>query len=311
MNFRTEIPIASLDWNLDHRTKLMVYGSCFAERIGSWFNEYRFQINLNSHGIIFHPIALARGIQRTIDALPYSEQDLVCNHGMYASFDHHGSFSADNADNALAKMNSQLSAASTFLKSANVMVVTWGSAWAYEHVHSGRIVANCHKLPQADFRKVLVDHEAIYQTWFNVVHALRQLNPAMRFVFTVSPVRYLRDGAHGNQLSKAQLLLAAECLNESLPNVSYFPAYEIVLDELRDYRFYSEDMLHPSQQAIDYIIEKFQHMYLSDACKKTLAQMDALVKFLRHRPLHIAEAEWNLAKAAKMKQMDELIQSVS
>ncbi len=311
MNFRTEIPITSANWNLDHSAKLMVYGSCFAQRIGSWLNDYRFQINLNSHGIIFHPIALARGIQRAVDALPYTEQDLLLNNGLYASLDHHGSFSAGNAQDALSKMNAQLSAASSFLQSANVMVVTWGSAWAYEHLHSGRIVANCHKLPQADFRKVLVDHEAIFQSWFNVVQSLRQLNPGLRFIFTVSPVRYLRDGAHGNQLSKAHLLLAAERLTESLPNVSYFPAYEIVLDELRDYRFYSEDMLHPSQQAVDYIIEKFQHMYLTDGCRETISKMESMVKFLRHRPLHLDEADWNQAKASKTKQMDELIQSVS
>lgn len=285
----------------------MVCGSCFAERVGQWLTDYRFQVNQNSHGIIFHPLALARSVQRAVDATPYTEADLNFHQGLYSSFDHHGSFNADNAEDALRKMNDRLMRASEFFRCADVMVITFGSAWAYEHAASQRIVANCHKMPQSDFRKILIDHSRITDEWKSTMEAIRKVNPQMRFVFSVSPVRYLRDGAHGNQLSKAHLLLAAEALTADDENASYFPAYELVLDELRDYRFYAEDMLHPSAQAVDYILEKFRQMYLSEDCIRAIHRMEPLVKFLQHRPLHVTEDAWAIATSEKRSQLDALL----
>lgn len=307
VNFRTEIPLAPVNWDIHHHSKIVVAGSCFAERISQWLMDYRFSVLANPAGIIFHPTPLVRSLTRALERKSYTEDELVFNGERYCSFDHHGSFSEQSAQDTLGRVNERLNAAANSLQSADVLIVTWGSAWDYHHIESDKVVANCHKLPGNQFRKTLTSHTDIVAQWSVFIRQLRALNPTVKCVFSVSPVRYLRDGAHGNQLSKAQLLLAMEELISQFKDVHYFPAYEIVLDELRDYRFYAEDMLHPSNQAVEYIISKFSSCFMSDSTRRRIDRLEPLIKFLAHRPIKMTQKEWNLKVLEKQNEIEALL----
>lgn len=306
MNFRTEIPLQPSDLKFSHRTSFFVAGSCFAERIGQWLNTYRFSTELNPNGTLFHPIPLARTLGRILNQNHYQTNDLILHNNRYCSFDHHGAFSGTDSLALLKLMNDKLQTACRTLQLADALIITWGSAWAYHSQSHGLVVANCHKMPQQNFRKELTPHDKIYQEWTLFIQTLRSVNPTIQIIISVSPVRYLRDGVHGNQVSKAHLMLAADALANNFEGVHYFPAYEILLDELRDYRFYAEDMLHPTKQAVDFIISKFETMYLSTECISTVRQIEPLIKFIHHRPLHVDSDRWK-----EMTQVRELeIQSI-
>ena len=307
MNFRTEITPESVQWDINYRSKIVVAGSCFAERIGQWFDNHRFQAEVNPNGIVFHPTPLVRTLTRALDRLPYTLDELALNNGVYSSFDHHGSFSQTNADDALRHINEQEAIAGDALQTADVLIITWGSAWAYHLVDTNAAVANCHKFPGNMFRKSLTPIYDIVAQWADFLEQLKAVNPGVKCILSLSPVRYLRDGAHGNQLSKAHLLLAAEELIRRFDYVHYFPSYEIVLDELRDYRFYAEDMMHPSSQAVQYVITKFSDCFMSEETRSRIQRMEPLIKFLAHRPIKINDAEWNLKIAEKQEQLEAML----
>lgn len=307
MNFRTEITPEPVQWDINYRSKIVVAGSCFAERIGQWFDNHRFQVEVNPNGIIFHPTPLVRTLTRALDRRSYTMDELAVNHGVYSSFDHHGSFSQTNADDALRYINEQVAIAGDALQTADVLIITWGSAWAYHHAETNTAVANCHKFPGNMFRKSLTPIHDIVAQWADFLEQLKVVNPGVRCILSLSPVRYLRDGAHGNQLSKAHLLLAADELIRRFDFVHYFPSYEIVLDELRDYRFYAEDMMHPSSQAVEYVITKFSACFMSEETRSRIQRMEPLIKFLAHRPIKINDAEWNLRIAEKQEQLEAML----
>jgi hypothetical protein len=307
LNFRTEITPEPVQWDISYHSKIVVAGSCFAERIGHWFDNHRFQVEVNPNGIIFHPTPLVRTLTRALDRRPYMMDELAVNNGVYCSFDHHGSFSQRNADDALRHINARHSVASNALCSTDVIIITWGSAWAYHHAETNAAVANCHKFPGTLFRKSLTPIHDIVAQWADFLEQLKAVNPGVKCILSLSPVRYLRDGAHGNQLSKAHLLLAAEELVQRFDFVHYFPSYEIVLDELRDYRFYAEDMMHPSSQAVEYVITKFATCFMSEETRNRLQRMEPLLKFLAHRPIKINDAEWNLKIAEKQEQLEVML----
>jgi len=303
MTFTTEVPIVPGSHKIRLADSILLVGSCFAQEMGAWFKHNRFSIVVNPNGILFHPSALARTIRRAVDERPYEEREWVLHDGLFHSFDHHGLLSNKNADLLTVHTNQQLQDMAHALRSASTLVVTWGSAWGYQWNDDGQWVANCHKIPQHRFTKKLVEVDEIVAEWTALLHELKGLNPALNVVFSVSPVRYWRDGAHGNQLSKANLLLAASRLANDFSWVHYFPAYEILLDELRDYRFYASDMLHPSPVAVEYIIEKFQAMFFDEKTKTYVQKVAPMLKFLQHRPLHIDDHDW----AAKCMQREEMI----
>ena len=307
MNFRTEITPEPVQWDINYRSKIVVAGSCFAERIGQWFDNHRFQVEVNPNGIIFHPTPLVRTLTRALDRRSYTMDELAVSNGVYCSFDHHGSFSQTNADDALRHINEQVAIAGDALQTADVLIITWGSAWAYHLVDTNAAVANCHKFPGNMFRKSLTPIYDIVAQWADFLEQLKTVNPGVKCILSLSPVRYLRDGAHGNQLSKAHLLLAAEELIRRFDYVHYFPSYEIVLDELRDYRFYAEDMKHPSSQAVQYVITKFSACFMSEETRIQFERMEPILKFLAHRPIKINDAEWNLKIAEKQEQLEAML----
>ncbi len=263
----------------------MLIGSCFAENMGAIFYRYRFKVTANPHGILFNPLSIADALDDVIEKRIYKVDDLLKTENKYVSLSHHGKYSGENADMVIQGINAAISEAHESLKVSSTLIITLGSAWAWRHKATGRVVANCHKIPQQQFDKVLIASNEIQQRFTVLLSKLNVFNPQLRIIFTVSPVRYVRDGLVQNNLSKAHLLVAIHTLCDSYAHSDYFPAYELVIDDLRDYRFFKEDMLHPNDQAILYVWEKFVSCCLSGETKSLLAQLEKHLLLLEHRPI--------------------------
>ena len=286
MIFKTEIQIPPFDFQISHQDKMMMIGSCFAENIYEKMDGDGFQVHANPSGILYNPASIAKNIQPIIEAKKYTISDLFEYQGLYHSFDHHGKFSDKSSENCLEKINRDIEQAGVCLQNATILVITFGTAFAYTLKETGAVVSNCHKLPEKNFIRKRLSVNEIAEDWRKLINLLQQYNPKIKIIFTVSPIRHWKDGAHENQLSKSTLLLAVDELVKRYSHCYYFPAYEIVMDELRDYRFYANDMLHPSDLAIDYIWEKFSLAFFE---KKTLALIDEWAKIqqaLKHKPFN-------------------------
>lgn len=264
----------------------MSLGSCFAESMADKFAYFNFRHLVNPFGILFHPPAIEKSLQFAVGAVPFSEADVFFHNGRWHSFDAHSDLSASEKEETVGNLQNAATATNQFLSEATHIIITAGTAWAYRNNASGNLVANCHKVPQRDFSKELLTVETIARSFENMVGLIRKINPGIQIILTVSPVRHIKDGFAENQWSKANLISAVHQTVAGFGNVHYFPAYEIMMDELRDYRFYAEDMLHPSQTAIDYIWEKFSRGWVSETAFPVMEDVMAIRKALAHRAFH-------------------------
>ncbi len=286
MKLRTELTPEKFPFQLSHQDKLMLIGSCFSEHISDRLEYFRYDINRGAHGIIFHPEAIANAISHIIFKENYTEQDLVEYQGRWNSLYHHGVYSNSESLVVLEKMNKALHDAREFLSSATVLVVTFGTAMGYTHLERSHVVANCHKLPQQDFERKLSSISELATIWNNTLDALKAFNPSLKIVFTISPVRHLKEGFVENQRSKARLQLLCEEICDNKNVTFYFPSYELMMDDLRDYRFYATDMIHPSEQAVSYIQEKFFNAIFSEKSLDACQKMIPVLQRFHHRSLH-------------------------
>jgi hypothetical protein len=286
MKFRTEINIEFSYKSISYEDKIMLLGSCFSENIGELFSINKFNVNINPFGIAYNPLSICKSISFLIDNKSFSEKDLFFDNGLWKSFSHHGSFSDASKLICLEKINQRIRQGSEHLQKASFLIITLGTAWVYELKTTKEIVNNCHKLSEKTFNRRRLSVKEIENCFNDLIPTLKQINPNLELIFTVSPIRHWKDGAHENQLSKSCLLLAIEELQKKFNFIHYFPAYEIVMDELRDYRFYAEDMLHPNKIAIDYIWEKFTETYFSGETKKTRKEIEHIIKAQSHRPFN-------------------------
>jgi hypothetical protein len=263
-------------------------GSCFSENIGQKLLNAGFNTSINPYGILFNPISIHLSIERIIYQKTYQVNDLYQNQEKrYVSFHHHGQYSGFDEVMVIDQINNAIHYNHAFLKTANTLIITYGSAWIYEHLETNQLVANCHKIPNNQFAKRLLDVNEIVNSMKISIELLRKFNPTLNLILTISPVKHLRDGVIENQQSKATLILAMmDVLNYFQENISYFPSYEIVNDELRDYRFYEADYCHPNQLAIDYIWQRFKETYFSDKALVKSLDAENLTKALNHKPLH-------------------------
>lgn len=298
MLFRTELLLPTSSFLISHRDGIVLIGSCFAENIGALFSRYRFQVTANPHGILFNPLSIADALDDVMEKRNYTVADLLKMENKYVSLSHHGKYSGENADTVIQGINAAISEAHESLKVSSTLIVTLGSTWAWRHKETGRVVANCHKIPQQQFDKVLIASHEIQQRFTLLLSKLNVFNPQLRIIFTLSPVRYLRDGLVQNSLSKAHLLTAIHALCDSFAHCHYFPAYELVMDDLRDYRFFKEDMLHPNDQAILYVWEKFVGWCLSGETKSMLTQLEKHLLLLEHRPIGEPDEEFERRRRA-------------
>ena len=289
MKFRTEIRIRPFDPPIGHRTPILSLGSCFAETIASRLAEARFRVTANPTGVLFNPLSIARTLRRFAAGEEVRRCELHPSHGLWFHYDFHGSFSGPSPETALQAMNVASQAGHAALLRSEYVMATFGTAWVYERTDTGDAVANCHRQPQALFRRRLLEPEEIAAEWSEL---LAGPLAGKRVVLTISPVRHLADGLEGNSLSKSVLRLAVERIAGAFPTVRYFPAYEILLDDLRDYRFYADDLVHPSQQAQQYIWELFTAATLTEEALRKLPQVEAVTTAAGHRPLHPESDEY-------------------
>lgn len=277
MKFRTEIDIAPLHTRISYENRTLALGSCFAEQIGARLARAKFRVTVNPTGILFNPLSIVAALHsyRT----PVCREELHCDGGRWFHLGFHGDFAAPTADEALQRMNAARRAGAGALDAADRVVLTLGTAWIYER--GGEVVANCHRQPAAQFMRRRLTVEEVTEA---LAAAIEGPLAGREIILTVSPVRHLGDGLAGNAASKATLRLAAEQLTERYASVSYFPAYEILTDDLRDYRFYADDLVHPSPQAVAYIWEKFSAAALTPAAQNLLPEVEAIAAAAAHRP---------------------------
>lgn len=282
-HFRTIVEPAAPPLSLELASRILLLGSCFADRMGQAMADRWLPVTANPYGVIYHPLPLAQLLERLLDERPYEVADLTRHRERWYSLDHHGQFAADSPDDLLELLAAAYTAASQALAEADLLVITLGTAWGWWHHGSGRWAANCHRLPASQFSRRLVRTGALQEIWQPLVARLRRERPGCRVVLTVSPVRHLRDDAPANQVSKAQLLSLCWELCHSNELCRYFPAYEILMDDLRDYRYYDDDMCHPSRQAVGYIWDIFRHWCYVGESERYLAEWQGLAARLHHR----------------------------
>ena len=287
MNLQTKIKLQPQKFNqIDYNSEIFFLGSCFSENIGDKFEYFKFQSSVNPLGILFHPLAIENLITRSINKDYYSEDEIVCHNEQWSSLDAHSRLNSSTKEEVLTNLNNALDQTHKQLDESTHITITLGTSWVYRHIASDRIVANCHKLPQKQFLKELLSVEEITQSLEAIISLVRSINPKVNFIFTVSPVRHIKDGFVENTQSKSHLIAAIHNVVESRKQQYYFPSYEIMMDELRDYRFYNEDMIHPSEVAIDYIWEKFKHVWLSEDTLKISKLVASIQAKKTHRPFN-------------------------
>ena len=292
MKWSTPIAIEEKKGYLQHGSPMLLLGSCFADNVGEYLQKAKFAIEVNPFGTLYNPESIANALERLIGGRKYTQEELQKSGDIWYSYHHHGKFSTASAQETLQLINDSYERASTMLSRCERLIVTFGTAYVYRLAKSGEVVANCHKQPAQLFERSMLSIDEIVTRWEEILCRVATVAPQCRVLFTVSPIRHMSDGAHNNQLSKSTLLLAVDKLCKNRPDMcSYFPAYEIVLDELRDYRFYADDMAHPSQQAVAYICERLSEAYFTDTTVRIAERCLKIDRSLKHRPLNGTDNE--------------------
>lgn len=287
MNFQTQVPLTKQKHNqINYQSKLLLLGSCFSENIGNKLDYYKFQSKQNPFGILFHPKAIENLIIKTLNKEKYTDKDVFFHNERWHSFEAHSSLSAINKNELLNSLNLSIQQTFEQLQNTTHLIITLGTAWVYREIISDTLVANCHKVPQKKFLKELLSVDEISESLQAISSLVKSVNKNISVIYTVSPVRHLKDGFIENQRSKAHLLSAIHEVVEPRSAIYYFPSYEIMMDELRDYRFYNEDMIHPNKTAINYIWKKFKEVWIMEDSYQTMQQVDTIQRGLNHKPFN-------------------------
>ncbi len=283
MELRTTFNIDPSEQKISYNDPVMFIGSCFATYIGQKLGSAHVPVMINPSGTVFNPLSVYNSLNRMITGKSYDISEINNYNGLWLSFDHYTDFSSESAGQTLSAINSKLKEARAFISGAHFLFVTFGTARIFRLNENGRIVSNCHKLPAAYFTHELLTVNEIVRIWISLLDSLKSSFPDLQVIFTISPVRHWKDGAHGNQVSKSVLFLAVEELLKHPSGPSYFPAYELLIDDLRDYRYYDDDMLHPSPRAIDYIWEEFSKCYFDSRTRELMQEVNRISKAMLHR----------------------------
>jgi hypothetical protein len=283
--FQTKVEIPQTNLRIGYKDSIMTLGSCFAENIGTKLKQSCFEVDINPFGVLFNPVSIKQSIDLLLQNKPFTESDLFLHNELWQSYSHSSQFSDITTKGCLNKINSRYESASKSIRETDILLITLGTAWVYEEIKTGNVVSNCHKMPTKEFERRKLEVGEIVDTFSCLMCSLLEKKPTLQIIISVSPIRHWKDGALENSVSKSILLLAANELQEQFDNVQYFPAYEIMMDELRDYRFYATDMLHPSEVAIDYIWQRFGETYFDETTRKIKKEIDLLTSDLSHRPL--------------------------
>lgn len=314
MDFHAEFFPKAFSKKINHRNKLLLLGSCFTEQIGNKLATHKFQVLENPNGILFNPISISRALTSYAAGTIYKEEDLFYYNELWGSWQHHTKFSNIEKSKALNAINQSQKKANQFIHEADWILITLGSAFVYENTADDNkdVVANCHKVPADKFYRRLLDVQEVKQVLSDMMETVRAINPFANFIFTISPVRHLREGFIENNRSKAALIQAVHSLTDN-EHVFYFPAYELVIDDLRDYRFYAEDMVHPNYSATNYVWEKFINTCIEETSQQLMKEINVIVAAKNHKAFnpdseqHKKFLQASLDKVKRLKQQYEYI----
>jgi hypothetical protein len=309
MKLQTQIPLQSQQYNpIDYSSKIVLIGSCCVEHIGNKLEYFKFKNLQNPFGILFHPLAIEDLITNAINEKEYIEDDIFFLNEQWHCFEAHSKLSNVSKADFLKDLNKNIKLTHQFIKDATHFIITLGTAWVYRHVETDSVVANCHKVPQKKFVKELLSVDEVSESLQAMVSLIKSVNPKAVIIFTVSPVRHLKDGFVENTQSKAHLITAVHEVVEPRNLIHYFPSYEMMMDELRDYRFYEADMLHPNTVAIDYIWKKFKAVWIAEDTSITMDDIDMVQKGLLHRPFNMnSEAHQQFLQNLELKKQEILL----
>ncbi len=283
--FRTTLEIEKQEQQIDHKSKTLLMGSCFSEHMAKKLAYYGFPSNNNPFGILYNAYSISKGLNYIASSQTIEEKDLIFQDDLWHSKWHHGHFSHPEKDHILKNCNEVLSKNQQELPDTKQLIITLGSAFVYELIETGEVVGNCHKIPANKFKKKRMTVEEVVEVLSEAITQVLKKAP-LNITLTVSPVRHAKEGLAANSISKAILLLAVDALCQKFETVNYFPSYEMLVDDLRDYRFYEKDLIHPNQQAIDYVWEKFKASYINDSSEKIMQEIAAIKKAKAHKVLH-------------------------
>ena len=308
MLFRTEINITPLTSTIAYGDGILFLGSCFADEVGSICRGLGFNALVNPFGVLYNPVSIANAIHRLRSGIPFSQKEVIqTGEEFYCTFSHNTEFWCPSENELLERVNDSLAQAHEHFVQSKWIVISLGTAWVYRYRETLEVVANCHKMPSQLFDRFCLTVPSVVTVLSDMVCS----NPDKQFIFTVSPLRHLKDGLHGNQLSKSTLLLAVDEVCERFENAHYFPAYEILLDELRDYRFYKEDMVHPTDQAVRYIWEKFVDFAINPSEKPAMQAAQELKQMLHHKPLFPDSEAYRKFEQQRNQKTEEIKQKFS
>ena len=284
MEFFLPFKIRDYPFTISYQDKILFIGSCFSEEIGNKMTVLKFDVLQNPNGILYDPLSIADALFSYIENKPFDEKNIFELNGLWHSWKHHSIFSGINKEEALSKINSSQSGAHAFLKQASVLIITLGTAFNYQLKTNNENVANCHKVPADHFEKELIQTDKIISELLSVLNATEKLYPGLRIIFTVSPVKHIKDGIIENNRSKARLIEAVHSITEEKENAFYFPSYELVNDVLRDYRFYKNDLAHPNETALNFVLEKFIGHFIDQPSKELMEKIKKVVSAINHKP---------------------------
>ena len=303
MILQTEIKIQPLEQTIAYGDGLLFLGSCFADEVGSLCRGLGFDAMVNPFGVLYNPASITQSVERLNSGKPFCHDDVIrVGEGQCCTFSHNTAFWNASEEALLEHVNQSLADVHAHFMDSKWVIISLGTSWVFKNRETQEVVSNCHKLPAMRFERVFLTMEQSVRCLTKIV----QQHPEKRFIFTVSPLRHLKDGLHDNQLSKAALLLAVDEVCKTLSNAYYFPAYEILLDELRDYRFYKEDMVHPTEQAVRYIWERFVDFAVDPNEKPAMQAAAELKQMLQHRPLFPESVAFKRFKSLREKKINEL-----
>jgi hypothetical protein len=295
MQLTTAVKIQKSENQIDYHSKIMAFGSCFSENMGEKFDYYKFQNTINPFGIIFNTASIEKLINRIVTLEYFSEKDIFQHNNMWHCFEVHSRLSHPNKDLFLKTLNEILNKSNKKLCEATHFIFTPGTSWVYEDLTTSKIVANCHKMPQKSFIKKLLTVHETSKSIVNIIKKIQTINPNAVFITTISPVRHIKDGFFENNVSKSILFQAIFAVLQT-ENLSYFPSYEIVMDELRDYRYFKSDMIHPSKLAIDFVWQKFKETQVSESSFLAMSNVDSIQKMMLHKTNDLQVVENQLLK---------------
>lgn len=281
-SFRTEIKDTRRPY-IDHRTRLFTSGSCFADNLGEALHVNKFKVLVNPFGVTYNPISIHQQIVNSVSGKSIAPELFVEKESVWSHFDFHSKWNALSREAIEAHLSDLIATTGESLRHTDMLLITYGTAWVYEHNATGHIVSNCHKAPQSLFSRRLLSAKEIVESFNEMYRQLKMTNPKVKLVLTLSPVRHVRDGLVSNHVAKSTIMVAIDEIVNTCPQASYFPAYEIMMDDLRDYRFYDSDLIHPSATAQEYIWKKFQNELITDESISLIARWAALRKALDHR----------------------------